>query len=275
MKSEFNNFAEITNNRIKNRIKRSFLDVNTQLEHFAIISYKVRIEKIQHLIPDPFKLWTFKENGKEYALISAVPFKDKDFSFYRLTRLLKFNFYQTNFRTYIVDKRDNSNSAWFFGTTLGSFTSIIPDKIWKMPWKYGKYNFKYKSNGFEYSEYKMTFKSKQGDGIVDIKNSGSDMKILQGFNSLEQQVLILTHPVIGYYDLNEKEFGTYEIWHPKIDLKEGIANELYFHIFEKLGFLSKQEMQNPHSVLITPEIEFDILLPPKKVKKVGNKMYKQ
>ena len=36
--------------------------------------------------------------------------------------------------------------------------------------------------------------------------------------------------------------------------------------FEKLGLLSKSEMMNPHSVLITPKIEFDILLPPKKMK---------
>lgn len=268
------NFEEATNSRIKNRVKRSLLDVNTRLEHFAIISYKVPIEKVEHLIPKPFKLWSFKENGIAYALISAVPFKDKDFSFYRLAKFIKFNFFQTNFRTYIIDERDNSYSAWFFGTTLGSFTSIIPKLFWRMPWEYGNYKFQFKLNGIDYSEYKMTFTSKQGNGIVDIKSSGNKMKILEGFNSLEQQVHILTHPVIGYYELNKKEFGTYEIWHPKIELKEGIANELYFQLFEKLGFLTKREMQNPHSVLITPEIEFDILLPPKKSKKIGNKAYK-
>ncbi len=259
-------FEKLTYNRIQNRFKKSLFDVNTQLEHFAIITYKVPVDKIQPLIPKPFKLWSFKEKNIEYALISAVPFKDKDFSFYRLTRLLKFNFYQTNFRTYIVDQRDNSNSAWFFGTTLGSYTSIIPEKIWKMPWKYGKYHFKYKLNNHEYSEYKMNFKSKLGDGIIDIKSSGNSMKIQQGFNSIAQQVHILTHPVIGYYNINKNEIGTYEVWHPKIDLKEGTVNELYFELFEKLGFLTKKEMQNPHSVLLTPRIEFDILLPPKKGK---------
>jgi len=261
------NYEKATNDRIKNRLKRSLLDVNTRLEHFAIISYKVPIEKIQHLIPKPFKLWSFIENGVEYALISAVPFKDKDFSFYRLAKFIKFNFFQTNFRTYIIDERDNSTSAWFFGTTLGSFTSIIPEKIWGMPWKYGSYKFEYKLTDGDYSVYKMTFKSKLGSGIVDVKSSGNKMKVLTGFDSLEQQIHILTHPVVGYYESNEKEFGTYEIWHPKIELKEGVANELYFQLFEKLGFLTRTEMQNPHSVLITPEIEFDILLPPKKRKK--------
>ena len=260
------NYKATINNRIKNRLKRSLLDVNTYLEHFAIISYKVPLTKIQHLIPKPFKLWTFKENEIEYALISAVPFKDKDFSFYRICRYPKLNFFQTNFRTYIIDERDQSYSAWFFATTLGSYASYIPRKLWKMPWNYGKYNFKYTIKNNQYTEYKMKFTSKQGDGLVNIKNSGEEVKLLQGFDSIDQQTLILTHPVIGYYNLKEKQLGTYEIWHPKINLKEGIAIELYFELFEKLGFLTKEEMNNPHSVLIAPEIEFDILLPPRKIK---------
>jgi len=51
-----------------------------------------------------------------------------------------------------------------------------------------------------------------------------------------------------------------------LDLKEGMAKNLYFELFEKLELLNQLEMNNPHSVLITPKIEFDILLPPKKRK---------
>lgn len=257
-------FKNETEKRIKNRKKRSLLDVNTHLEHFAIISYKVPVEKISKLIPKPFKLWSFFENEIEYAIISAVPFKDKDFSFYRIFPFIKFNFFQTNFRTYIIDERDGSNSAWFFGTTLGSLASIIPSLFWKMPWRYGKYKFQHKLNGTKYSEYNMSFKSKQGNGIVDIKNANEEMKKLPAFHSLEQQIHILTHPILGYYDISKSHFGTYEIWHPKINLNEGIASNLYFELYEKLGFLTKIEMKNPYSILITPEIEFDILLPPRR-----------
>ena len=255
-----------TENRVKNRISRSLLDVNTELEHFAIISYKVPIERIQHLIPKPFKLWTFIENKKEYALVSAVPFKDKDFSFYRILKFLKFNFCQTNFRAYIIDERDDSYSAWFFGTTLGSITAVIPKMIWKMPWEYAKYKCSFKQNKELYSEFKMDFKSKLGDGNIDIESTENEVKLLDGFKNMKEQNHILTHPIIGYYDISNKEIGTYEIWHPEIDLKEGTSNYLYFELFEKIGLLSKSEMNNPHSVLITPKIEFDILLPPKRIK---------
>jgi hypothetical protein len=95
-----------------------------------------------------------------------------------------------------------------------------------MPWKYGKYKFGCKVNENGYDTYKMTFKSKQGNGFVDLKSSGAEMKNHQGFISLDEQIHILTHPVIGYYNHNENEFGTYEIWHPKIELKEAIVKRV-------------------------------------------------
>jgi hypothetical protein len=263
-------YKEEIEKRIENRLGRSLLDANTQLEHFAIITYQIPLNKIQHLIPARFKLWSFKENEIEYALVSAVPFKDRDFSFHRISKYPSFNFFQTNFRTYIIDTTDQSPCAWFFGTTLGSLTSLIPKKVWKMPWEYGKYKFTSKFVDHLYVEYNMKFESILGNGIVNIKSTGNELGILKGFETKDEQDLILTHPVIGYYNLSEQELGTYEIWHPRIDLKEGVAIELYFELFEKLGFLTKEEMNKPHSVLITPKIEFEILLPPKRIKKVGN-----
>jgi len=260
-------YQKNTENRVKERGSRSCIDVNTQLEHFSIISYKVPIKRIEHFIPKPFKLWTYIEDGMEYALISAVPFKDKDFSFYRISRFPKFNFFQTNFRAYIIDERDNSYSAWFFGTTLGSITAIIPKKLWSMPWEYAKYKCSFKQNKDHYLEYKMEFKSKFGNGDIDIESTGNTVKLLDGFKNREEQVHILTHPIIGYYKMKQGEIGTYEIWHPEIELTEAKASHLYFELFEKLGLLSKSEMMKPHSVLITPKIEFDILLPPRKIKR--------
>lgn len=260
------NFQKETQNRITNRKQKSLFDVNTILEHFAIISFKVPVDRIKKYIPKRFELWTFKEGGKEYALISAVPFKDQDFSFYRLSKFPKFNFYQTNYRAYVIDKKDNAHVAWFFGTTLGSLACMIPEKIWKMPWKKGSYYFDYEFNNSVYSKYNMTFNSAHGKGKVDIISTKEDMKLHEGFTNLDEQIHILTHPVKGYYQIDNHLLGEYEIWHPKIELKECKVKHVYFEFFEKLELLTKEEMKTPHSVLITPKIEFDILLPPEKIK---------
>ena len=251
--------------RISKRSRRSLLDVNTKLRHFSLISYALPIARIRKYIPEPFELWTFSLNQQNYALISAVPFMDHDFSFYRISKFPKFQFYQTNFRTYVIDKRNGQHAAWFFGTTLESLSVYIPQLIWKMPWHYAKYKHDISFVNIRYTNYQISFKSKLGNGDIQIKDTGKQVGLLEGFESINQQMYILTHPVLGYYNGLNHGIGTYEIWHPKMHLTTCSVDYLYFELFEKLGLLSKEEMLNPHSVLITPEIEFDVLLPPFKM----------
>ena len=76
-------------------------------------------------------------------------------------------------------------------------------------------------------------------------------------------MLILTHPVEGYYYRRNKTLGTYSIWHDKMELTLGKAKKAYFSVLEEMKLLSKDEMNNPHSVFLTPNIKFRICLPPK------------
>lgn len=260
------NYTQQLQQRLESRTSRSRLDANTLLEHFALISYAVPIERIEKLIPTPFKLWTYKKAEQEYAIVSAVPFLDKDFCFPKLVPFAKFQFSQTNFRTYIIDTRTGEMSAWFFSTILGSSTYLIPNKLWKMPWHFGRYVFEYAKEKGIYTNYKMTIKSHIGDAQIDIVDTGKKVELLEGFSSLEEQAFVLTHPVKGFYHRTDKTLGTYQIWHPEMHLTSCTVNHLYFGLFEKLGLLTKEEMMMPHSVLILPEIEFDVLLPPRKEK---------
>jgi hypothetical protein len=57
----------------------------------------------------------------------------------------------------------------------------------------------------------MDFKSKFGDGNIDIESTGNPLKLLNGFKNMAEQVHILTHPIIGYYDLKN---GEIKEWSP-------------------------------------------------------------
>ncbi|KXX68728.1 DUF2071 domain-containing protein [Flammeovirga sp. SJP92] len=260
------NFESILKERINQKPLKQRFNVHTFLEHFSIVSYKVELHKIAPLIPEPFKLWTFESGDREYALISAVTFKDKDFQFHNINPKPKFAFYQTNFRSYIINKKTNEHCAWFFGTNLGSVSHIIPKYLWKMPWEQAKYQCAFHVEANVYQEYSVLFESKTGKGIVEIEGSTLEMQLLEGFKSIEEQFFILTHPVEGFYHTRDHQLGTYEIWHPKMKLQMGTAKKLYFEFLERLGLVSEHEMNEPHSVLITPSIEFEVILPPKKVK---------
>ncbi|GAA5225441.1 DUF2071 domain-containing protein [Membranihabitans marinus] len=252
-------YQTATLHRIAHKGSRSLIDVHTELQHLAIITYQIPANRLIDRIPRSFKLWTFMEDGIEYGLISAVTFKITNFSFYKISKYPKLNFFQTDFRTYIVNEA--SHAIWFFGTTLGSNAYLIPKYLWKMPCQYGHYDF---HSPIENGEYHMRFRSKQGRGLVQIKDTNREIHIHKGFTSLEQQAHILTHAVTGYYPISQDIIGSYEIWHPRMKATIGIGQELYFEFFEKLKLLSKTEMNHPHSILMTPKIKFRVLLPPNK-----------
>ena len=252
-------------NRIKNLPNDKILNVHTKLEHFSIITYLVEKEKLEKHIPDEYEIFTLKRDATEYGLISAVTFVDKDFNFKNLFPFYKVNFPQTNYRCYIIDKKNGENCAWFFGTGIGSKLVNIPKYVWKMPWFYSDYKTIFRLENEIYSEYNIKIKADHADAIIDIVQDANLVFNKLDFESLEEATLILTHPVTGYFNRSDDKIGRYKIWHPKMEISIGKANNLYFEKFEHLNLLNKDQMKNPYSILLTKEIDFIIDLPPKKI----------
>lgn len=258
--------------RISNKPIDKLLTVSTMLRHFSIITYLVEIEKLRKVIPEKFDIYTVVVDNKQYGLISAVTFIDKDFHFKKILPFWKLQFPQTNYRAYIVDKDSGEQCAWFFGTGLGSPLVAIPKRLWKMPWFFSKYktHFDYADT---YLSYKIEISALDSDATIDLVEDEPSNFTAIGFNSLEEARLILTHPVTGYFSRSDNTIGRYQIWHPKMEIKTGQCKNAYFEKFEKLGLLSREEMKQPCSVLLTKEIEFIIDLPPRQLKDNTNKKF--
>ena len=83
------------------------------------------------------------------------------------------------------------------------------------------------------------------------------------FSDADEAALVLTHPVSGHFWRTDGQLGSYAIWHERMRLTHARAGRLWFGLYERLGLLSREEMQRPHSVFLCPEVEFLIHLPPK------------
>lgn len=248
-------------NRLKKGIKPGFWNATTLLKDFAIITYLVDIDKIRPHIPEQFELVRIREHGVEKGIMSVVPFLDKDFCISRFFPFVKFKFYQTNYRVYVIDKRTGEQLVWFFGTNLGSHIVKIPRLLWRIPWYHAIYNNQSKSRS-----YSLQIDSKFNSGKIEFTKTNKNIGVLEGFKSMEEMMLILTHPIKGvYYKLNGK-IGTYRIAHKKMVLKIGESKSMYFSLFEKLGLLNVEEMKQPFAIFYLDQIRFDIELPPKNYK---------
>jgi len=245
-------------NRIQKGIKPGFWNATTLLKDFAIVTYLVEVEKLKKHIPIEFEIVTIEVNGKKMGIMSAVPFLDKDFHIKKFFPFIKFQFYQTNYRVYVKEKSTGEHIAWFFGTNLGSVIVNIPRVLWRIPWHYAKY----KDTG-KNENYKLNIASKFNSGDIEFTKTNQQIELIEGFESMTEMMLILTHPIKGaYYKLNG-EIGTYKIAHPKMELKLGQAKQLYFSLYEKLELLTKDEMNKPFAIFYLNDIRFDIELPPK------------
>lgn len=244
-----------------------WLDVRSTLEHFALITYALPAARLAPHIPtDRFEIAEFEIGGERRALLSVVPFLDADFHFVRLP-MLKFRFGQTNHRVYVTDKATGEPGVWFFGTTLGSPVVHIARALWRIPWHRARYriNCAYDATARRYTTFEYTADSYWCSARITIADTGEPAGLVEGFATMEEMRLVLTHPVSGYFYRTDGKLGTYSVRHDLMEGTTGRAMDLYFSLYERLGILSAEEMQRPHSIRLTPRIAFSILLPPRRL----------
>lgn len=240
----------------------SGVDVVTTLRHFAIITYIVDANHLATFLPDRFIPDTITTGE---ALISVVPFEDVDFRAACFPSP-RFAFGQTNYRAYIIDKITGERAVWFFGTCLGSWTVCVPRHLWKLPWHSGRFCFDcdYDHQAKRYRRYVVQTQSPWADGAVELVDTGQPVTSLAGFNDLESAMVVLTHPLRGYYQRRDQTLGTYDIWHDPLQMNTGQIKHARFDLLDRLQLVPYENQNTPHSVLMRHETEFTIYLPPSK-----------
>lgn len=241
------------------------MHVRSKLRHFALINYAIPGERLARYIPqDRFTIPEFHTQEGPRALMSAVPFIDIDFHFIHLFPFLQFTFGQTNYRVYVIDRQTGEHCVWFFGTTLGSPLVHIPRVLWRIPWHRARYAWQcdYDNVGQRYDTFRYSVSSQWAESEIDIQDMGTPVGLQDGFSSMDEQTLILTHPVTGFFHRLDHRLGLYSVWHDTLNCTIGQPRNLYFGLFQRLGLLSRQEMARPHSVFLCPETDFTVLLPP-------------
>jgi len=215
-------------------------DVVTSLAHFAIVTYAVNPECLRPHIHERFAIETFPSaDGEQKGWVSAVPFEDQDFCFVGARRF-KFRFGQTNYRTYVIDRDTGLRLVWFFGTSLDSWSVIIPRHLWKLPWHRGRIAFdcSYDATQQRYTHYRMTTKSNWAPVELELEDSGKAVSELAGCDELEAGLVILTHPLFGVFYRRDGSLGSYSIWHDRLQLSSGTCLQARFGLFDRASAVS-------------------------------------
>lgn len=242
----------------------TLLSVVATLQHFALISYAVDPARVRPQVDERYELDCFVQTAAgPRVLVSVVPFADQDFRFVRLP-WVKFRFGQTNYRTYVIDRQTGERGVWFFGTSLDSWTVVIPRNVWQLPWHRGRISFDcdYDLAAQRYTRYQMSTKSNWAAVELALHDTGEPCTALAGISDFEAGWVLLTHPLAGFYYRRDGRLGSYRVWHDRLRTTNGKVLQARFGLLDRLGVLPYAEQSNPHSVLIQHQTEFTVYLPP-------------
>lgn len=241
------------------------IDAWTRLRHFAILTYPVEPAAVQNLIHPRFRPFTVTIGGREQALLSVVPFLDEGFTAAALP-FPRFHFGQTNYRIYVVDRATGRQVVWFLGTVLDSWTVAVPRHLWKLPWHPGRIRIDARVRGGRYEHYRMETASDWATARVELCSAPEPGR-LSGFPDDETALVLLTHPLEGFYYRRDGTLGSYSIWHERLHPHQGTLRAARFDLLDRLALVPFDRQGSPHSVLLQAECEFTIYLPPRVVSK--------
>ena len=238
-------------------------DVATALVHFAIITYHVDADVVRRLLHPRFEPDCVEINGQRRALLSVVPFIDQDFHFACMP-WLRWRFAQTNYRIYVRDKVTGEHAVWFLGTSLDSWTVAIPRHRWNMPWHRARISFdcEHDDDARRYTRYRMQTTRSWADAEMELADTGVPPTALPGFADLETAMVVLTHPMRGYYHRRDGRLGSYSIWHDRLTPTVGSVVSARFALLEQMGLVDSGDASSVHSVFLQPRTDFTIALPP-------------
>jgi uncharacterized protein YqjF (DUF2071 family) len=244
------------------------LAVETRLHHMVSVTYAVDPDTLRgHLHrrfePDCVSL----DRGGLTALVSVVTFLDRDFRFVACP-WPKSTFGQTNYRAYVTDSETGEHVAWFFGTCLDSISVAVPRYVWRLPWHRGRLDFRcpYDERSARYASFAVTTRCKWAPADLEVADSGQPPRRLEGFTQLESGLVVLTHPLRGYFFRRDGTLGTYTVWHDRLQTTEGSIVKARYPLLQRLGLVQEGDTHSVHSVLLQRSVDFTIYLPPTKLR---------
>jgi hypothetical protein len=241
------------------------IDAVTTLRHFAIVTYAVPAARLRPVVDTRFDLDCIDVDGAPHGLLSVVPFEDQDFRGAAL-RSPRWRFGQTNYRIYIRDRATGERAAWFLGTTLGSWLVCVPRWVWRLPWHHGRFAMTCEQDASgRYATYRMVTQSRWAPAELELVHEPDVPLALPGFPDLETGLVVLTHPLTGYYHRRDGRLGSYAIWHDRLTPTMGWVKTARFGLLDRLALVPFAEQGAPHSVLMQAETEFLVRLPPRAV----------
>lgn len=224
------------------------LSIRIDLENVIYISYRVPVPRIRHLIPDVLELNSDADNMTYLSLVAMKC---------RRVRLNvmpwpRFDYYQLNVRIYVKDPETGDPAVYFFRSGVSQCIIPLMTRLAGIPWE------------------KISFKMVP-ESPCEFRASGEwsgklGLEIVSPEGGLPENTLIehLTGPLMGFMG-SERSLRSFKISHRALQVLPAVLRKIDFPLPVKQEMIAANEIGRPDSVMMVPEAEFTVYLPPRRI----------
>jgi len=234
--------------------------VRMTLSDILYVSYLIPASQIRPFVPEILPLATVNDK----AFISIVLFHASRIQFENFPSP-HFVYDQINLRTYVKDPQTKSHGVYFLRSGINSATTFFLTRFLNFPWE--NIHFSIKEEHDKEGNYVRYLVSGdwQGKFNVDVKEDASQTINYLPFSTIEEAVQYLTCPLTGFYGSSLK-LKRFKVKHSHIQTKYCEVLNISFPLLTDSGLLTEKEILHPHSILLAPQGQFQVFLPPRAIK---------
>lgn len=231
------------------------------LYHVLYVSYLLPVSRIGLHVPDEIPMSTFEPDR---AFVSVVCMKCANV---RLSKFPwpRFNYDQLNVRTYVKDPITGNNAVYFIQSGVTSTMTSYSTRLIGIPWQRIQFRMVLENTNDDtvYTDY-SAYGNWNGEVSISASFSNSHKSHDDSLLSSDSSIEHITGPLLGFIGPagSIMRFG---IRHRALDILRGELVKIHFPILNSMGLLEEWEMIQPYSVLLVPEAEFTVLLPPRQI----------
>jgi uncharacterized protein YqjF (DUF2071 family) len=237
--------------------------VKMELHHVLYVSYLVPAARVRPHVPDTLKLSTM---AGDRVFVSVVSMRCNGV---RMTAFPwpAFNYSQLNIRTYVRDWHTGQPAVCFLHSGVSSTAVSSLTRLFDLGWQ--KAVFAVQASQSQDGRYRDYVADGYWNGDIKIGACESDRagKAVEPLENWRSLVDHLTAPLIGFGGSkgNSKRF---EIIHRPLEVRSGVLRSIRFELLQSMNLVDDAALGEPHDVLLVPEAEFTVCLPPRRVRAV-------
>jgi hypothetical protein len=164
----------------------------------------------------------------------------------------------------VKDPLTGNNAVYFFYSGVTSPLVSLLTGFSGIPWQHIELSIIHNNyNNLPLSHYSI---SAEWEGKIDIESGDfkSELDEMVPFISPERAIDYLTGPLIGFIG-PEGKTSRFEIRHKPLQHLTGRVYDVNFPLIVRSGLLEHERLINPSNVLLVPEAQFTVILPPRRI----------